>query len=282
MKRFILAMMYLPILLIGCSQAEVADNSTKEPIRRGPAPQYIEFAAAPEQKEYSSGEPVRLKVSIRNVWEDNIQIVNTPKVLIGPLMVPTDQYEAIPLPSFNNRMLKPKEVITEEVVWNGKTAPGWYLTELADIDLHQGTRLGGGGGRFFVQYPPGQTLVKTIEFGGKVDLPSDPGVASMTIKRIEFTEKHTKVFFDIQTDQMAPMGFQMALVRSNGITDPGPALGGEQSENINGVITGSAAFGPTTTDVKQVSVQITEWSVVHTGKGVETLKGPWKWDIPIN
>ncbi|KRE40001.1 hypothetical protein [Paenibacillus sp. Soil522] len=58
------------------------------------------------------------------------------------------------------------------------------------------------------------------------------------------------------------MGFQTALVRSNGEAhlEPETDHGGEQSEQKNGVIHGLAKFNLTTTDITQLQIMITDWS----------------------
>lgn len=282
MKRFRVTILLLCLIILsGCNGVKTGKvGIEKNELHHGPAPNYLEFTALPEHQDYKSGESVRLNVSIKNVWKDPIQINNVPYVLIGSIMKPSDQYESIAISSFKNKTLKPQEELKEEIIWQLKGEPGWYQAELGEINIG-GTRLSGNARRFFVENSVNRVLIKSIKSGISFKLPSDSGETTFIIKSIEMNEHHTQVYFDIKTNQAAPIGFHMTLSRSNGITDPGPALGLEQSEIKDGLISGSAVFNPTTVDVDQITIQINEWAVVHTGIGVETLKGPWNVNIPL-
>jgi hypothetical protein len=248
----------------------------------GPAPVYLEFSVVPEHQDYDQGDSVRFSISIKNVWNDSIQIANIPSILIGPFATPTDKYERISIPSIGNKILKPQESISALAVWHHNGEPGLYQVVFGDIDLGH-TRLSGSGSRFFVKYPSGQIQNKTIDSGAKINLPADNGDVTLIVKRIEMNDHETLVYFDFNTDQEAPMGFLMALGRSIGEThlEPEPDHGGEQNEQKKGVIHGLAKFNPTTTDITQLQIVITDWSVVHKGVSTEIIKGPWKVDIPL-
>ncbi|WP_274648830.1 hypothetical protein [Paenibacillus humicola] len=292
----VVALMFLVFLiLIGCGQklanspsklnsGEGLQSEKQTSIRegRGPAPVYLEFSVVPEHQDYDQGDSVHFSISIKNVWDDSLDIANIPSILIGPFAIPTDKYERVSITSIGKKTLKPQESITASAVWHQNGEPGLYQVEFGDIDLGH-TRLSGGGSRFFVKYSSEKILTKTIEPGAIIKLPEEDGDLSFVVKRIEMNEHETVVFFDFNTEQEAPMGFQMALVRSNGEAHlkPEPDHGGEQSEQKNGVIHGLAKFNPTTTDITQLQIVITDWSVIHKGVSTEIIKGPWTVDIPL-
>ena len=64
--------------------------------------------------------------------------------------------------------------------------------------------------------PHEKIINKTIDSGAIIKLPEGDGDLKFVVKRIEMNEHETVVYFDFNTDLEAPMGFQMALVRSNG------------------------------------------------------------------
>jgi hypothetical protein len=292
----VVVLLLLVVLVIGC-EYEPANSSSKQSNdvgeglqtekhssfrEDGPSPVYIKFTAVSDQRDYDQGDAVHLSISIQNVWKDSIEIVNIPSILIGPFTTPTDKYERISIPSIGNIKLKPKESITASVVWHQVGSPGLYQVEFGEINLGN-TRLSGGGSQFFVKYASEKILNKTIEPAAMIKLPEEDGELTFVVKRIVMNEHETVVYFDFNTHQEAPMGFQMALIRSNEKTqlEPEPNHGSEQSDQNNGVINGVAKFNPTTTDITQLQIVITDWSVIHKGINTEIIKGPWKVDIPL-
>jgi hypothetical protein len=91
----------------------------------------------------------------------------------------------------------------------------------------------------------------------------------------------TSLTLDIQTDD----NDNVTRLSGGGgrffVTDLDPALGEQQGDSKDGGIDGFAVFNPTTIDVRDIRIKITEWSVVQKGNGVITFQGPWQVKIPI-
>lgn len=277
------------VLMIGCDQqpaliqGQTNSSGLQPSVIHRPAPHYLEMSITPKKQEYKQADIVTFTIKIKNVWKESLHIVNTPNILVGPATDPLNKYDHIKILNLGNKTLKPGETIISSATWKQSGEPGWYQIEFGDIDLGH-TTLSGGGNRFLIKYLSNKVQMKTIESRKKIKLPEEDGELTFVVKRIEMNEHGTVVYFDFNTKQEAPMGFQMALVRSNGQAhlEPEPEHGGEQSEQKNGVIHGLAKFNPTTTNITQLQIVITDWSVIHKGVSTEIMKGPWTVDIPLN
>lgn len=263
--------------LFGCS---VKSSHTLP--ERPPVHHEFKLSVTPDREEYASGELVRVKVTMNNLSIETFRTKDNaiPRLVIGPIMTSLDESKGIPIQSLMGRTIKPGEIVTEEVIiWKQQAQPGWHWIELNGFEFQVGQHNIGvnGAGRFFVKYPFDKVLVKTIEPRTKVTLPD----CTLTIQRIEFAERQTKVYFHISNLEPPAGWFNPVLIRSNGKKDASPFDSG-QRESKQGGIDGWLVFNPTTKDTHSITLEIPQWSVVHKGKGVEDIKGPWKLEIPIN
>ncbi|GFN30487.1 hypothetical protein [Paenibacillus xylaniclasticus] len=248
----------------------------------GPAPQYVLFEIEPEYQEYKTGETILFRIKLTNEWDTELHIVNEPKLRVGPAASDTEEMEEIPVPALVDLTLEPGKSLNTTAEWKQTGRAGRYRVEMGEIDLGV-VRTSGGGQTFVVEDSNEKMLVRTIDGSGKITIPSDQLAEKSTIyvKQIELTEHETVVKLEIHTKQAAPLGFHVSLVRNDDMSEAETALSLEQSENIDGVITGTLTFNPSTVDTKQMRLVFTSWDVVHYGDHVETFEGPWSIELPM-
>jgi|GEM_PF-2024675 len=249
----------------------------------GPAPQYVSFDIEPEYTEYKTGETIVFRIKLTNEWDKELHIDNEPKLRVGPAMSESEQIEEIAVPALAGLTLAPGKSLNTTAEWRQHGKMGQYRVELGDVDLGI-MRTSGGGQTFFVNNPAEQMRVQSIEGGGQLTLPNDriDEKSVFVAKHVELTDHETSIEFEIRTEQMAPLGFNVSLIRDNDKANAERALGVEQSDQIGGVITGTITFNPTPIGTKRLKLVLSSWNVVHTGSGVETFDGPWSIELPLD
>ncbi|WP_127530097.1 hypothetical protein [Paenibacillus kobensis] len=260
-----------------------ADDAQALSRHGGPAPRYVSFYIEPEYSDYKTGETIVFRIKLTNEWEKELHIGNEPKLRVGPAMSDTGSLDEIAVPALANLSLEPGKSLNTTAEWKQRGKSGQYRVEIGDVDLGL-VRTSSGGTTFFVKDPEEPMLVRAVDGSGEITLPNSQIEEKSTIvmKHIEFTDHETAIQFDIHTKQMAPLGFNVSLIRDDNKEDAERALSVEQSDQIDGIITAKVTFNPTSLGTKRLKLVFSNWNVVHTGEGVETIDGPWSIELPLN